>query len=60
MPSAGSTGNGFRIYEIWESVEHFERLRHDRLMPRLMEQEGTRSPTPPTMAIYELHAFMTY
>ena len=57
--SAGYTGSGFRIYEIWESREHFDRFLQDRLMPMLMAQEGTSSPTPPTMTVYELHRFMT-
>ena len=56
--SAGYTGNGFRIFEIWESKEHFDRFLGERLMPLLMAQEGTSSPTPPTMLVYELHRYM--
>ena len=55
--SAGWTGNGFRIFEIWDSKEHFERFLEDRLMPMLREQEGTQ--TPPTMTVYELHYYVT-
>ena len=56
--SAGYTGSGFRIFEIWESKEHFDRFLGERLMPMLMAQEGTDSPTPPTMTVYELHRYM--
>jgi quinol monooxygenase YgiN len=57
--SAGYTGSGFRIYEIWESREHFDRFLQDRLMPMLLEQQGPENMTPPTMTVYELHRFMT-
>jgi hypothetical protein len=57
--SAGYTGNGFRIYEIWDSKEHFDRFLEDRLMPMLVEQEGAGNQTPPTMVVYELHNYMT-
>lgn len=55
--SAGYTGNGFRIFEVWESKEHFDRFLEQRLMPLLMAQEGSNT-TPPTMLVYELHSFM--
>ena len=57
--SAGFTGNGFRIYEIWESKEHYDRFLEDRLMPLVMEQEGS-NPTPPTVTVYELHNVITF
>jgi hypothetical protein len=55
--AAGFTGNGFRIFEVWDSKEQQERFLQDRLMPLLVEQEG--DPTPPTTLVYELHNFMT-
>jgi hypothetical protein len=51
---AGFSGSGFRIFEIWESREHFDRFLEERLMPLVMAQEGS-SPTPPTVTEYELH-----
>lgn len=54
--AAGYSGTGFRIFEIWDSKEHFDRFLGERLMPLLMAQEG--SPTPPTMTVYELHNYM--
>jgi hypothetical protein len=55
--SAGYSGSGFRIFEIWDSKEHFDRFLGERLMPLLMAQEGS-NPTPPTMTVYELHNYM--
>jgi hypothetical protein len=51
--SAGYTGSGFRIYEIWESRPHYDRFIADRLMPLLVAQGG--DPTPPAITEYELH-----
>jgi len=56
--TAGYTGTGFRIFEVWESQAHFDRFLGERLMPLLMAQEGTNS-TPPTLTAYELHNVMT-
>jgi hypothetical protein len=55
--SAGYSGSGFRIFEIWDSKEHFDRFLGERLMPLLMAQEGS-NPTPPTTTVYELHNYM--
>jgi hypothetical protein len=52
--SAGYSGSGFRIFEIWDSREHFDRFLEERLMPLVMAQEGS-NPTPPTLTEYELH-----
>jgi hypothetical protein len=51
--TAGFTGNGFRIFDVWDSKEQFDRFTADRLMPLVMEQDG--DPTPPTLTVYELH-----
>jgi hypothetical protein len=51
--TAGFSGNGFRIFDVWESKEQFDRFMADRLMPLVLEQEG--EPTPPTVTVYELH-----
>jgi hypothetical protein len=57
--SAGWTGNGFRIFEIWDSKEHYDRFLEDRLMPMLQEQGGGDPGPAPTMTVYELHSYMT-
>jgi hypothetical protein len=51
--TAGFTGSGFRIFEVWESQGHYDRFISDRLMPLLVAQEG--DPTPPVLTVYELH-----
>lgn len=57
--TAGFTGKGFRIFEVWDSQEQFDRFLEDRLMPLVMEQQGGSDPTPPTMTVYELHNVVT-
>jgi hypothetical protein len=57
MHSAGYTGHGFRIFEVWESREDFERFVEQTLMPLVSELAGddTRQPE---QTIYELHNFV--
>jgi hypothetical protein len=56
--TAGFTGNGFRIYEVWETKGHYDRFLADRLMPMLMDVEQG-DPTPPQVTTYELHNVVT-
>jgi hypothetical protein len=55
--TAGYTGHGFRIFEVWETREHFERFLEERLMP-LVHELADAGNTPET-TIYELHGFLT-
>ena len=55
--TAGFTGNGFRIFEVWESREDFERFLNDRLMPLIQEVVSDDDGEPQT-TIYELHNFI--
>jgi hypothetical protein len=57
MHSAGHTGEGFRIFEVWESQADFDVFMVDRLMPILRETTGSVS-TPPQVTIYELHNYI--
>ena len=54
MHSAGPTDDGWYVYDIWESPEHFQRFLQDRLMPAAQElgmpSEGF---APPQM--FEIH-----
>lgn len=53
--TAGFTGRGtFRIFDIWESEQDWQRFREERLMPAVqpMIESGA---TPPTEYTYELH-----
>ncbi len=57
--TAGTLENGaFRIFDVWESREHYQRFEKDRLMPAIMEVLGAAAADapPPTMAIYDLHS----
>src|ERR1051325_9858655 len=44
--AAGFSGQGFRIFEVWESEEHFQRFVRDRLMPLVGEvvEPGAAQP----------------
>jgi hypothetical protein len=52
--TAGYSGTGFRIFEVWETKGHYDRFISERLMPILSEVEGG-DPTPPQLTVYELH-----
>jgi hypothetical protein len=54
--TAGFSGNGFRIFEVWESREDFERFLNERLMPIIQEVARDDDREPQTM-VYELHNF---
>jgi hypothetical protein len=56
--TAGFTGTGFRIFEVWETQGHFDRFLGERLMPLLLEVEDG-DPTPPQVTAYELHHVIT-
>lgn len=55
--TAGFTDDGtFRIYDVWESREHAERFRQERLMPVIQEVMAGQSPRPPVKdEMYDLH-----
>ena len=58
MHSAGFTGNGFRIFEVWETQADFDIFVMERLMPIVMEISGSVS-APPELTVYELHTYMS-
>jgi hypothetical protein len=55
--TAGFTGHGFRIFEVWESREDYERFFNERLMP-LIQDVASDDDRQPQQTIYELHNFM--
>jgi hypothetical protein len=55
--TAGFTGNGFRIFEVWESREDYERFLNERLMP-LIQEVASGDEREPQQTVYELHGFM--
>jgi hypothetical protein len=57
MHAAGATPDGgFRIFEVWESQDHFDRFAEERLMPILREIGA--GGDPPTLTSYELHEYI--
>ena len=55
--TAGFTGHGFRIFEVWESRDDYERFFNERLMP-LIQDVASDDDRQPQQTIYELHGFM--
>ena len=54
--TAGAVDDGFRVYSVWESKEHYERFREERLLPAVREAIGEDAASGPSNAeIYELH-----
>lgn len=59
--AAGFADDGtWRVFDVWESLEHLERFERERLFPALQEVADMPGGGPPSKTQrYELHAFMT-
>ncbi len=56
LHSAGSTGNGWRIFDIWESRQAFERFARERIGPAA-ERAGLQVQVEPQFVeLYNLWA----
>jgi hypothetical protein len=55
--AAGYTGNGFRIFEVWESQADFDRFVEQTLMP-IVSEVGAGDDRQPEVTSYELHGFI--
>jgi hypothetical protein len=55
--TAGFTGNGFRIFEVWESREDFERFLNETLMP-IVQDVAPADDRQPDVTVYELHNYI--
>ena len=54
--TAGFTGTGlFRIFDVWESEEAWQRFNQDRLMPLVQPMIDSGEAPPTTEYTYELH-----
>jgi hypothetical protein len=53
--TAGFTGDGFRIFEVWESRDQCEKFNQEVVMPTVMEVTGGNPGPMPTTTSYELH-----
>ena len=58
LHTAGATPTGWRVFDIWESPEAFQRFVQERLMPVIKEvgPEGKGEPQP---RLYHLHNLYT-
>jgi hypothetical protein len=50
------TDRGFRVTDVWETREQFERFSAEQIGP-LTQQIGVT--TPPTVSIFEVHNYLT-
>lgn len=53
--TAGFTGEGFRIFEVWESREQCEKFMAEVVMPTVMQVTQGNPDAPPETTAYELH-----
>ena len=59
--TAGQANGVFRIFDVWESREAFERFERERLGPaigKVMQDQGQEMGSPPQREFYELHNLM--
>jgi hypothetical protein len=49
------TDDGFRVVDVWESHEAFERFAHDKLGP-IYEEVGVTAP--PEIQVFEVHNYL--
>jgi hypothetical protein len=55
--TSGPADGGWRIVDVWESADDFERFREERIRPAVMayaQEAGVEPPTPET-TVSELH-----
>ena len=52
---AGSTGDGWIVIALWDSVESWERFRDETLLPGLQGLGDAGFPTPPEETTFEVH-----
>jgi len=54
--TGGVTPSGvIRVYDVWESVEDWERFRDNVLGPAVQKVSGGQPPGEPRTEVYELH-----
>ena len=53
--TVGVTDGHLRVVDVWESDEHFETVRRERLLPAFREVIGEGDGQEPDRESYELH-----
>lgn len=54
MHSAGPSDDGWYVYDVWESQQHFDRFVQDRLMPALQDMGAPMGQPAQVYKIYNL------
>jgi hypothetical protein len=57
LHTAGFTGRGFRVFEVWEPREQYDRFIEERLIP-IIREIAPSDAREPELAAYELHGFV--
>jgi len=55
---AGFVGDRFRMFDVWETQEQFDRFTAERVMPVVASLVPVDAP-PPDVTTYELHNVVT-
>jgi hypothetical protein len=55
--TSGATEGGWRIVDVWESAEQFERFSEERVRPAVIAwaEESGAEPVMPDTAVWQLH-----
>jgi len=55
--TSGPADGGWRIVDVWESAEDFERFREERIRPAVVAyaEEAGVDPATPETTVWELH-----
>lgn len=61
LHTAGETSDGFYIYDVWESKEHFQRFNEAQVAPAMQEILGDAQPEgpPPEPQFYEVEVLVS-
>jgi hypothetical protein len=57
LHTAGFTGRAFRIFEVWETREQYDRFIEERLLP-IIREIASSDTREPELTVYELHGFV--
>jgi hypothetical protein len=57
MHSAGTGEDGWYVYDIWDSPEHFQRFAEQHVGPAMAEVVGEGGP-PPQPQFFPVHGFV--
>ena len=53
--TAGVVDGVFRIFDVWESLEDYDRFAEQKLLPAIVAVVGEPQGPPPSRTVYELH-----